>query len=205
MATFTFRAPEDWNGKLDSKRVQQWLEEHLKKPVVLPADPGAGKLRVSISVSNETSKIIRCLKQGTISGAVRRIISRNIRQSSRVGQPQSIEQHSQQPENVCGDRSELWAGAPQNRNHAKFNVITEKRLSFGPVRYVMGLGFPRLNELATAAPGVEVANSSAAFKRKESMISSWAVFISIILVVAIFAWVLSRGRSPESSLLARCK
>jgi hypothetical protein len=49
MAIVTFRIPDHCAGKIDSRKVRRWLVTYLKHPVLLPSDPGAGKVRISIS------------------------------------------------------------------------------------------------------------------------------------------------------------
>jgi hypothetical protein len=196
MATFTFRVPERWVGKIDSKSVQLWLNEYLKNPVVLPPDPGAGKLRISISLPDPTLKIIRRVKEGSISGALRRIVSRRLDKTLEAKSDNSLGQ--QPPPRTSVPRNPQ---VPSEDSHRREDYVgldsgtAENRLSFGPVRYVMGIGFPR------ASP---TADSRAALQKDESTTPSippLAILIFAITIVAIFAWLVSGRGSPTRTLV----
>ena len=78
MAIVTFRIPDQWTGKVDSRSARRWLVAYLKHPVLLPPDPGAGKVRISISLPNHLMKIVKTAKEDSPSGSLRRIIAANL-------------------------------------------------------------------------------------------------------------------------------
>jgi hypothetical protein len=199
MATFTFRVPEHWAGRLDSKRVQKWLQEYLKRPVLLPPDPGAGKLRISISLSDETSKIIHSVKEGPISASLRRIISKHIDQSVRTKPNQSSHECLRPGDSDPGKKCQTRSDPPRNSNLPVLDPgVMQDSLSFGTVRYVMGVGFPRLK--GSIRPGeTSIAPSGTAVSNHVPMtptIPPLIIVMSIVFILAIFGWVFSRNSSP---------
>lgn len=69
------RIPDAWQGRLHSSEVTAWLANYLQRPGPLPADPGAGEARVSLSVPPRAVKILEGLTGETPSSALRRLIA----------------------------------------------------------------------------------------------------------------------------------
>jgi hypothetical protein len=71
-----FRVPENWRGKIKSKRVRKWFTEFLGgRHALALTDPGAGGLEVSVRISRR--ELNEAAKRFGISGAVllRRLIA----------------------------------------------------------------------------------------------------------------------------------
>ncbi len=205
MATVTFRIPEQWAGRLNSKKVQHWLTEYIKHPTSLPPEPGAGHLRVSIPVSAQLARILRSVKVGSVGAALRRIILANIDSpplSSRVTPsrqtpPESIKESSKE--------IPLSAGATVDRgswNVAAGAVPTESPLE--RVTYLTGLGFSKL------ASKVSVDNAGALSKFSSPNLGRHRTSVAVPawvnlgqthlhpLIVAIIMWVVFRPKTKTS-------
>lgn len=204
MATVTFRIPEHWAGRVNSKKVQYWLTEYIKHPTSLPPDPGAGDLRVSISVSAQLARILRSVRVGSVGAALRRIILANIDSPalasrvtpSRQTPPESIKESSKEMSTSGGatvDRrwSNVAAGA----------VPTESPL--GRVTYLTAPGFPQLANKATADNLAISKFSTTNLGRHRTSVAvpvwvNWVKLIYILVIVAIIMWVAFRSRTKSS-------
>ncbi len=89
--TIHFRVPENWRGKIKSKRVRKWFTEFSEgRHALALTDPGAGGLEVSVRISRRELNAVA--RRYGISGAVllRRLIAGQLGAAisdSRVKQP----------------------------------------------------------------------------------------------------------------------
>lgn len=78
-----FRAPEDWRGKVKSKRVREWFNRFLQaRGSLAPRDPGPGSLELSVRIPRRALK--DAARRMKISGTVllRRLIAAQIAPTS---------------------------------------------------------------------------------------------------------------------------
>jgi len=73
MTTFTLRASEALAGRLSSAEMRSWLEDFLRYPHALPADPGSGRGRVSLTLSENAVNAVTEYCQCQVSSVLRRI------------------------------------------------------------------------------------------------------------------------------------
>ena len=74
----TIRVPSDWKGRVDSQRVSQWLQEFSNLSYPLPEDPGAGDLRVNLSVPKRLVSAFTRKIRVRKGAALRRLIAANL-------------------------------------------------------------------------------------------------------------------------------
>ena len=86
MGTLTFRIPQGLAGRLTSARMQSWLADFLRQPHVLPADPGSGEERISLTLPGESVRAAAGFLRCSSSAALRRIAAERLGISSGVAQ-----------------------------------------------------------------------------------------------------------------------
>jgi len=72
------RIPSVWEGRLHSAEVRYCLSVYLQRPHALPPDPGAGEVRVSLSVPPRAIKILEAVTGDSASAALRRLMSERL-------------------------------------------------------------------------------------------------------------------------------
>ncbi len=78
MDTFTFRVPESLAGRLSSVQMRAWLADFLRQPHILPADPGSGDERVSLTLPSEVVRHAATFLRCSQSVALRRIATERL-------------------------------------------------------------------------------------------------------------------------------
>ena len=86
MATFTFRIPDSVTGRLSSAQMRSWLADFLRQPHALPADPGSGEERISLTLPKEAVSDAASLLRCSPSCALRRVAAERLRISAAVVQ-----------------------------------------------------------------------------------------------------------------------
>ncbi|PYJ27266.1 MAG: hypothetical protein DME89_09710 [Verrucomicrobia bacterium] len=78
MDTFTFRVPDSLAGRLSSVQMRAWLADFLRQPHILPADPGSGEERVSLTLPSEAVRHAATFLRCSQSVALRRIATERL-------------------------------------------------------------------------------------------------------------------------------
>jgi len=78
MDTFTFRVPDSLAGRLSSVQMRAWLADFLRQPHILPADPGSGEERVSLTLPSEVVRHAATFLRCSQSVALRRIATERL-------------------------------------------------------------------------------------------------------------------------------
>jgi hypothetical protein len=78
MATFTFRIPDSVTGRLSSAQMRSWLADFLRQPHALPADPGSGEERISLTLPNEAVSDAASFLRCSPSCALRRVAAERL-------------------------------------------------------------------------------------------------------------------------------
>ncbi len=73
MTTFTIRIPYGMAGRLRSSDVRRWLADFSSRPVSLPADPGPGDFRVSLTLPENQVLDFAASLRSQPSSALRRL------------------------------------------------------------------------------------------------------------------------------------
>jgi len=73
METFTFRISESLARRLSSAQMRDWLGEFQRQPCQLPADPGPGEARISLTLPEAQVRAVAGYLRCSASTALRRI------------------------------------------------------------------------------------------------------------------------------------
>jgi hypothetical protein len=73
METFTFRIPESLVARLSSAEMRTWLRDFLRQPYQLPADPGPGGARMSLTLPEALVQAVAGYLRCSPSTALRRV------------------------------------------------------------------------------------------------------------------------------------
>ena len=76
----TVRVPRSWEERLNSERVTRWLEDFCSAPYSLPDDPGAGEVRVCLSLPASLVKQLERKARSTAATALRRLAKAHSRE-----------------------------------------------------------------------------------------------------------------------------
>lgn len=220
MAIFTIRLPATWAGKLDSQIVRNWLEEFLKSPTtLLPADPGPGPLRISISLPTEAEAIIRRVKKGAISREFRRIIRAKLEPVDQLSTSSSVSRVSAERATGNADKNRSTVN-PSAFQGDELGGSRENKSKGRPGAYLMGIRWAlpvSLMQMGIAEPpsikpintvvtqdGSRERDSHEIGRAQSSAISPQICLIYIVAIVIIFAWVVSGSKiSTHSAGLLR--
>jgi len=105
VTTFTIRVSPALAAHLSSVEMRSWLEHFLRQPHTLPADPGPGEERISLTLPENTVDAVADYSQCSVSAALRRIA---VARPGASGPPMVAK-----PRGVCPNRT-LISPAPQN-------------------------------------------------------------------------------------------
>jgi len=75
MSRVTIRIPTSWSGRVDTRRVKDWLGGFLRKPRALPPDPGSGPERVCLSIPARALKALEVVTNESRSVGLRRLMA----------------------------------------------------------------------------------------------------------------------------------
>jgi hypothetical protein len=73
METFTFRIPESLAARVSSAEMRTWLGDFLRQPYHLPADPGPGGARMSLTLPEALVQAAAGYLRCSASTALRRV------------------------------------------------------------------------------------------------------------------------------------
>jgi hypothetical protein len=73
METFTFRISEPLAARLSSAGMRTWLGDFLRRPCQLPADPGPGEARMSLTLPEALVQAVAACLHCSASTALRRV------------------------------------------------------------------------------------------------------------------------------------
>jgi len=73
METFTFRIPESLAARVSSAEMRTWLGDFLRQPYHLPADPGPGGARMSLTLPEALVQAVAGYLRCSASTALRRV------------------------------------------------------------------------------------------------------------------------------------
>ncbi len=107
METFTFRVPESLAGRLSSVQMRAWLADFLRQPHILPADPGSGEERVSLTLPSEVVRHAATFLRCSQSVALRRIATERLAICFLLseGAQKRNREHDKQDARICRKQS----------------------------------------------------------------------------------------------------
>jgi hypothetical protein len=86
IATFTLRVPIRLAARLSSAEMRSWLADFLRQPHALPADPGSGEKRISLTLPPQLVRDAASFLSCSPSAALRRIAAERLGMSPDIAQ-----------------------------------------------------------------------------------------------------------------------